>query len=271
MKQTAKKPSLSPSRLDMLSRCGMQYYFRYVEGKIIRPGVAMVIGTATHKAIEANLRNKIETGSLLAEEAVAQTASEALKDTWLGDEPRLDEEEAKEGEAAVKGSAIDTAVSLSKAHHKVLAPTIKPIYVERGFRLELKSNPFDLTGYIDIQEADGIRDTKTVGKSPQGEEADKSVQLTAYALAAKINGGPDPAKVSLDYLVKTKEPKVLTLSSTRSTADYKGLLLRMERAAEVIEKGAFYPTSPDNWVCSARFCGYWESVCPHGKRSRTQA
>jgi RecB family exonuclease len=266
-----KKPTLSPSRLEMLSKCGMQYYFRYIEGRVVPPGVAMVVGTATHKSVERNLGNKIQTGQLLPQDAVVEAGIDAIKNHWEGEPPALDDDEKEIGEKAVKGRAIDTVATLAKLHHQEFAPKIQPTHVERYFRLELKGFPFDLDGFMDIQEATTVRDTKTSAKSPSGDEADYSVQLSAYALAVKTVDGKLPTSVHLDYLVKTKEPKAVPVSSTRDEEQLRSLLLRVERAATVVEKGAFYPTSPDNWVCSKKWCGYWDSVCPFGRRSRKQA
>ena len=39
-----KKPSLSDTALNMLYRCAMQYFYRYVEGLKIPPGIAQLIG-----------------------------------------------------------------------------------------------------------------------------------------------------------------------------------------------------------------------------------
>jgi CRISPR/Cas system-associated exonuclease Cas4 (RecB family) len=263
------KPALSSSMLRTLRNCGMQYYYRYVEGIIARPGVAMVIGTATHKAIEKNLRAKQETGALLSVEAVEQTAAEALSNTWDGENPVLHDKELIVGEKAARGWATDVAVALSRLHHGALAPAIVPVHLERYWRLDLKGYPMDLDGFIDIQEPTAVRDTKTKTKSPGEDEAERSTQLTAYALAVRTIDGTAPASVHLDFLISTKEPKYLTLTSVRTDDDFRVLLREVETACRVIESGAFMPTDPANWQCSERWCGYFASTCPFGARRRS--
>lgn len=263
------KPALSSSMLRTLRNCGMQYYYRYVEGIIARPGVAMVIGTATHKAIEINLTAKRDTGELLAPEAVEQQAAEALDNTWDGEQPILYDKELIVGEKATRGWAKDVAVALSRLHHTTLAPRIQPVHLERYWRLELKGFPMDLDGFIDIQEPSAVRDTKTKAKSPSDDEADRSTQLTAYALAVRTIDGALPMAVHLDFLIHTKEPKQLTLTSVRTDEDFRSLLLEVERACRVIEAGAFMPTDPANWQCSERWCGYYNELCPFGARRRS--
>ncbi len=252
------KKHLSITQINMLARCGEQYRFRYVDGIKSPPGVALVIGKATHAAIEKDLTNKIQWGALLPDDAIAETAADATRKAWSDDEPTLQDGDPDQG------GAVDAAVSLATLHHRELAPKIEPISLERGFVLSLDGFPFDLMGYVDIDEATRIRDTKTASKSPSGNEADKSDQLTLYHLDATVRG--DVGKtVALDYLVKTKVAKAITLESTRGPEDHARLLRKVEASAKVIEAGNFAPTSPDNWWCSAKWCGYFDR-CDFGSR-----
>jgi len=252
------KAHLSASALGMLARCGEQYRFRYVEGIKAPPGVQLVIGKGTHAAIERDLINKQHWGSLLPDDSIADYAADAARAAWEDDEPLVQEGDPD------KGGAVDTAVSLAQLHHRELAPAIEPVAIERGFLLELDGFPFDLMGFVDIEEKGRIRDTKTSSKSPQADAADQSDQLTLYHLDAVTRGLPPPV-VQLDYLVKTKTPKAVSLTSKRGPEDHARFLRRVEAAAKVIEAGAFYPTGADSWACSARFCGYW-SRCRWGAK-----
>ena len=272
MNATEKKPALSPTRLDMLARCGMQYFFRYVEGLRLPPGVAMVQGTAVHRAVEQDLRHKRDHGKLMTLPAVEDCAAEALENTWLGEEPALDAEERAIGRSVVKARAKDDAVYMVSLHHRELAPSIIPVHLEREFRLELTNFPFDLVGVMDVQEPDAIRDVKVSGRAPDPEAAEISVQLTTYALAAKVLDGQAPAAVTLDYLVhpKGKLPYQEVLKSTRGEEDFARLLRRVEAAARVIQAGAFMPAVPDAWNCSPKWCGFYADVCPFGRRHRVQ-
>jgi hypothetical protein len=259
------KPQLHQSSLDMLFKCGEQYYRRYILGEKIPPGIALVVGSATHKSIEKNLTAKIKTGELLSVEQVKDVARDELEGMWKSG-IRLDEEELKRGIQAIKGEAIDIAVSLSTLHRTDLAPILAPTHVERKFVVKLDGYPMDLSGTIDIQEgAKRIRDTKTAAKSPSQGDADSSLQLTMYGLAAKVVDGVAPQEFALDGLVKTKTPKVVTLKTTRTDEDYQMLLRRVERSIAIIEKGAFTPARPTDWWCSRKWCGYWDS-CPFAAR-----
>ena len=248
----------------------MQYKFRYEDGLKIPPGVAAYVGTGTHASVEANLTKKKDTGELLPIEEVLTIAADSIRAEWQGEPPRLTDDERGVGEKAIQGRAVDMAISLAGLHHAAFAPKITPIHVERPWKLELEGFPFDLAGRLDVQEAHAVRDTKTKGKSPSADAAHRSVQLTAYSLAVKTIDGVNPKELSLDFLVKTKTPKPVRVVSSRSDADYKVFLLQVEAMAKVIEAGAYYPTDSDNWICSKKWCGYFESTCPYGARRRVQ-
>jgi RecB family exonuclease len=233
----------------------------------------MVRGTSVHASVRRDLAEKREKGTLLPLDAVKDFAAEALDNTWLGEEPQLNEEEREVGAKAVKARTKEVVVALSVLHHVEVAPKITPIHLEREFRVVLNGFPFDLGGTIDLQEPEDLVDTKTGSKSPAADAADKSVQLTMYSLAAKALDGKAPKTVRLDYLVDTKTPKAVSLTSTRTDDDRQRLLLRVEHASRVIQSGAFMPTDaslPGVWWCSEQFCGFWKDVCPFGRRNRTQ-
>lgn len=265
---------LSHSQLSMLFRCGEQYRRRYIEGERLAPGIALVVGRAVDKSVTENLSHKMAEGALLPLDAIRSIARDDVQATWEGDEGiALSEEEQAEGVAKVKGDAIDKSVRLAELHARRLAPALSPTAVQRKWEVSLEQAgyPATLVGVIDIQEGrDSIRDTKTAAKSPTADAAHLSDQLTLYALAVKVVDGVLPARLSLDFLVDTKEPKVVPLETTRTEADFQPILRRVERALLVIDAGAFAPANPDDWWCSKRWCGYWQT-CPLVRRGPTVA
>jgi len=251
----------------MFERCGEQYRRRYVEGEIIPPGIALIVGSATHVAIERDMKEKLSTGKLLALAEVQQAARDAVNLKVEKEGVSLDEGEDLK---ASVGEAVDTTVALSTLHHEGLAPDIKPAHVERPWVLELSGFPFDLAGRIDLQEivvsgrkAGRIIDTKTAKRADRN-KADDSEQLSMYALAAKTLDGEIP-DLRMDLLIKTKVPKSLSLSTSRTDADLGVLLRRVEAHANAIEKGVYHPAPADHWICSTKFCGY-ARTCPFFRR-----
>jgi hypothetical protein len=264
------KIQLHYSMLNQLEGCGEQFRRRYGylfgwndKPEIIPPGVALIIGIATHKSIESNLNNIITEKVALPLDAVTEIAFSEASGAWQQEVFLSDDETANIEKT--KGDSIDMAVSLAALHAVNIAPLLFPSAVERKWVIKLDGYPVDLAGTIDIEEEiasnEGstiihIRDTKTAGKSPSAADADSSNQLSMYALAKKVVDGKLPDRIFLDALVKTKVPKSVTLETTRTEFQLQVLFRRIERAVEIIEKGAFMPCQPTDWHCTKKFCGY---------------
>jgi hypothetical protein len=269
------KPSLSVSAIKMLAKCGTQYEKRYIEGIKIPPGTAQIVGIATHQTVNADLKEKKDKGELLPSDVIADRAAQGVKGTW-DQGVVFTPDEKKEGIKKIKGAAIDDAVSLSRLHHGEMAPKIEPLELERWFRIELMGYDFDLTGRMDIEEVDGsIRDTKTSKRSPTQKDVDADDQLTIYSLAKNVVEGAhhediakafavanriQPRKLYMDYLVKTKVQKVVTIETRREPKQMFRIFRLIEKAVEVHKTGVFMP-NPNGWWCSKSWCGYWNQ-CP---------
>jgi hypothetical protein len=268
---TQTKPQLHVSYLNTLATCGIQFQRRYGnrygcwhEEEIIPPGVALVTGISVHKSVETNLRNKIATGALLPREQVREVASIEFTALHAGGMSFTEEEAADVNKTL--GEALDQTVALATLHYDCLAPSLKPLQVEKTFVIVLEGYPFDLGGQIDIVEPNAIRDTKTSGKSPS-QDSTHSMQMAMYALGIQVETGKLPERVCLDYLVKTKVPKLVLLEEKPERSWIAPLLRRVERATEVIEavksgKQAFMPANPNDWCCTEKWCGY-AKTCPY--------
>ncbi|HSW40818.1 MAG TPA: PD-(D/E)XK nuclease family protein [Acidobacteriota bacterium] len=263
--KTRSKPQLHVSALGM--KCMEAFRRRYIEREVIPPGVALVVGTGTHRGVDVNMHYKIETGDLLPIEAVADAARDGVNHAWEKDGVKLEPDEVARGVKAVRGEAIDKAVRLATLHAKEKAPRIFPIHAERPWSLEIKGYPLDLVGRLDIQEADTVRDTKTSGKTPSEDVAEKSLQLKAYALAVQVLDGKAPGKVFLDYLIDTKTPKTATFEHSPDIDDFQAVLNRVEVISMAMTRGVFVPVEPDHWCCSEKFCGYW-NTCKYIRRPK---
>jgi hypothetical protein len=250
----------------MMTKCGEQYRFRYIEGIKSPPGVALIIGRGVDEPVNMDLGNKIATGSLLPDEQIADIARDATAHAWDEDDVQLWDDDADMGAAKAKAEAIDTAIVLAKLHHMEAAPRINPSHVQRYWKLGVNGLDLELQGVIDVQEGSiSVRDTKTSRKYPSADEADKNLQLTTYALAVRQIDGASPVKVCLDYCVRTKTPKLVQLESKRTDADYIHLFERIFAAQQSIEKGIFMPAPIDSWYCSERWCGYFNK-CRYARR-----
>lgn len=267
---------VSPSQLDLLAKCGQAWKFRYIDGLKIPPVARMIVGTGVDVSINANLGHKIETDSLLPEEAVLDAARDGVENDIDSRGLTLDEEGAELGAAKVKDQIVDRAVALAGKHHRDVAPGLEPTHVQRHLDIELAGYDCNMVGILDIQEGTkAVRDTKTTRKSPDKNAADESTALTFYALGVQVVDGVAPAEVSLDYLIdkshlKTpKPPEVRRITSKRDASDWQPLLNRVESAIKVIESGIVQPAPPGSWWCSKNWCGYW-NICPFVNSARSK-
>jgi hypothetical protein len=229
----------------------------------------MAVGSGVDTAVNRNLEHKILDGKLLSLDEVKSIARDAATFELSQGDIVLVGDEVGAGMEKAKAAAVDKAVRLAALHADKIAPKLIPTHVQRKWALEIPGIPFDIVGTIDVQEAAlSIRDTKTSGKSPAAGIADMSDQLSIYALAVKTLDGAVPEFVALDYLIDNKTPVAKTFTSTRTDDDFRTVLARIENAAEVIQKGAFTPARPTDWVCSKKWCGFFGS-CRYAKQPKS--
>lgn len=268
MAETATKPHISATQLEMFWRCGEQYRRRYVEGERIPPAVAMLVGTALHKGAECNFSQKIESHRDLPASEIIEAAVAGFEAAQEGGFA-LSEEEASRGAKTVLGLAKDQAAALAKCHAAEQAPDYQPVAVEHCSRILFPQASHDLVAITDLRDDQGrVTDFKTAARKMPSAAADESTQLTIYAAAYQIETGDPPAEVRLDVVTKTKTPARQLLRSNRTRADFQALVNRVNATLETIQAGKFPPASPGGWQCSPKWCGYW-ATCPYVNSERT--
>jgi len=246
------KRQLSYTQLNMFLRCPRQYEYRYVHGLKVPPSGAMVQGRVWHQTVEFNYRQKIHSDRDLAlgemQEFFVNQFDAALASEEVAFEPG-----EKPGQLKDQGTAIVAA------HHKSIAPAVRPLLVEEHFTVSLGEDfPFDLVGVWDVVEHDGtIADTKAYRKTPQQEDLDKDLQFTLYALGFRATRGEIEPGLRMDAIIKTRNPSAVQLYTKRTNADCRWLLGLLEQVGQAIASGICYP-NPNGWHCRPRFCGYWD-------------
>ena len=252
------KPMLSWSQLNMFNTCGERYRRRYILGEIIPPGIAMIVGSGVDGGVNANMKKKRDEKVLLPKEQVVDIAVEEFKKKWEKEGVVLDPDEKALGLKAAKGQAIDRTSVLTALHCDTFAKEINPTHVQRRMKVILNGFPYDLLGYIDIQEGTiRVRDTKAKAKSMSQADADSDDQMTMYALMGKVVDGKIPDECCLDVLVSTKVPKRVPLVTKRTDEQFKPFIRRIENMIVSLQKGVFTPCPESFWGCSPKYCGYW--------------
>jgi hypothetical protein len=128
------RQQLHQSGLEMLSKCGIQFEFRYLKGIRRKPNAFLLCGTATDRAVTTDLNHKIDTGELEQEDVLLDIARDSIEHNPEKDEIELEEDETA---GTVLSETKDKAVRLVKAHHGNVAPEIKPVQTARKFAINL--------------------------------------------------------------------------------------------------------------------------------------
>jgi len=252
------KKHLSFTQVSMYLKCPRQYELRYLQGLRLPASGAMVQSRAWHETLEHNYGQKISSGVDLALSEMEDYFVFRLEEALSGEEIAFRERETPE-------SLRDQGLSIVAAHHKTIAPKVRPSLVEEKFTISLGNDfPYALTGIWDVVEEDGtIADNKAYGKAPTQAEVDENLQFTAYSLGYRVSQQKIERGLRMDAVIKDSPPKAMQFTTRRTNADCRRLLKLIEDMAQAISSGDL-PPNPHGWWCSPRFCGYWGSRCMEG-------
>lgn len=239
---------LSGSSLSTFLRCGHQWYLAYVERIRRPPNVKLAVGIAGHKAVETNLAQKIESRVDLPTEQVV----DAFSDEYESIRPDITDSPKLIGEG--KDSGIKSVI----VHHKLVAPAIQPLWVEREVTYDINGIPY--AGTVDlVDQHEVVRDWKFTGRKPSGD--DYLLNKTGYALGYRQASGRRERGVTLDYIVRTKTPYHHPLKAGPvSDNDVRAFGQIVEGAYENINAGRFLPNGLMGQACS--WCGY-RDICKY--------
>jgi len=262
------KPHLSWTQINMYLRCGMQYYFRYIKGLKCPPNNALLIGLGTHLTVEANMRYKLENNRMLPRDEIESRAHENVL--------RIADEDgvycvAGQTHRYVVDESRRVAAICSLAHYDIIAPKLRPKYVEEPFKLKMPDFPYDIHGRIDLEEepltatnTPIIRDTKTTRMLKSRELAAQD-QMTIYAAYALRKYGIMPSMYVDSIVWGTKKVRVVPIQAEREKFEIVVLGRRIAAMARALKKGIFLPSLSDQWWCNEKWCGYWHK-CPYARR-----
>jgi hypothetical protein len=248
--------NLTLTSLLELSNCGERYRQRYFEHIRTSPNYALILGRAVDSTVMQDLKHKIRTGELLPIRDISEFTHTAVDNIILQDGISLTEADVGKGMNRVKAELTQEAVMLAQIHHTHIAPRLEPTQVQREFEIEIAGHT--ITGRMDIQEGSrAIRDLKVSGRAPSSDEADRSLQLTVYAMACAQLDGRIPDHLYLDYLVHTTQPRIVKLETTRGRHHFYAVEERVKAAVAAIETGSFVPADPGWYGCSEKYCSYF--------------
>jgi len=246
---TAIRDWQSFSSLSTYIRCPLQYMFRYVEGIKTPPAIAMARGSAGHKGLETNYKQKITTRKDLP----VDTVLDAVRDTFTQIEPLIQDWEDQK-----PGQVKDNVIKRVRKYQEDFAPDIQPVECEKEFILNIGKHKMKL--YRDLKDENNtIRDSKFSDKARSQSQTDNDLQGTIYTF---VDSTPNFA---FDC-VTTNGVKTTVGKRTQQQWDQlvNIYIPRIIRNIEMsTENGNFMPCDPASWAHTPKFCGYW-NICPAG-------
>jgi hypothetical protein len=247
----------------MFKRCPRQYYYRYMEDRVIPPKWIMCAGSAGHSTMEYNNTYKMEHGS---DEKVS-TLIEYFANEWdkqVEETEKILYEKVKPGEVVSKmKQPIQKYFSEGIFQDKI------PTAVEKEFAIEFEGIDTTVVGTLDVEFGDEVYDYKFSQKKPSMQQLATSDQLKMYAVNKLIEDGKLPKKLGFPYLITTKTPQALIFEIpnipsfvTNFVEDIKDYITTISGC---VQSGIF-PRNSSSYLCSPLACGYWEICRPNQKK-----
>lgn len=246
---------LSVSSLNTLAKCPEKWHRRYILREYEPPSGKMILGAAVGAAETQHYGLVVETGEGLSLEAVQDEFSAEWDD-------RISREDVAFGEDK-PGSLKDSGIKALDAYHTTVAPLIAPVSVEREFSLTWPGVDWSLTGFLDLEEADGtVADLKVRGKRLMRPDADSDLQPAAYLYARRAEGNPSP-RFDFHTMVRVARPYAEVVTTERTNTQLDAFADRVFLAASEIEwraeRDAWSGAAAGAWWCSSKMCGYFAS------------
>lgn len=264
----------SHSAQGLAERCPAAWKHRYLDGVTDPPSLKMLAGSAFGAGLELFYSQALSTA-----EPADGVVLERAAASW---DERINTVTAAEQAAATgRERMLDAlAAHLTERDRPLIAAVgADLVAVERRFTLRLAGIDqagqaaecaWTMTGYLDLELRDEIRDFKLAGRHPTGAAADASTQAGLYLLARSAEG--DPAKRFIfdstlrDWSPRSRTARFQDVITRRSPEQLCELQRRIARAAMTVtlaDATGSWPLGPQGWWCSRNACSAW-TTCPAG-------
>ncbi len=233
---------LSASAIDTYERCPLQFKIARDWNLPAEPAAPMQFGAAVHTVLHDYFGAVRQGGARTEKQVMAKFREEMAKGMF--DDPLQRELYEKQG--------VEQLSAFLAAHAAAPAPNV--LDTERKFRVEISG--VTVVGRVDrLDQLDEQRvrivDYKT-GRPRDQEDADKSLQLSLYAIAARDAWGADPASLVF-YNMDTNS----AVETFRSPVQLQEAADKVREVAGRIAQGDFEPNP--KYHCT--WCPY-RALCP---------
>lgn len=249
---------LSSSQIKLYLQCGLKYRFQYVDllPRTFRSS-ALAFGSALHSTLAWFHKQRMKGSQVTLDQLYK------LFDTdWYSQTVETDVR-YKDGEEEMKLVILGKEFLgyYFQGEHRPLKGAEVPFTVPLVHPSNGKSLGINLEGFFDLVEADDtIVEFKTSAHMMNASEVNAHLQLSAYGYAFQRLYGRPPSRFRVVNFVKNKKPRVESIETARSKADYEAFFFLTERVLKGIQQGVFFPNP--GFFC--KDCEYAD-LCPMWK------
>ncbi|MEO5716286.1 MAG: PD-(D/E)XK nuclease family protein [Luteolibacter sp.] len=230
---------ISPSAAKSYLECSLKFYFERVVCIRKRVPVALHLGKAVHAALQTFHLARWRGGDD-SPEAIAAAFEKSFIELERDEGPVNFKGDADREKARTDGLRMIAAYLDSPEAMKD-----KPRAVEVLLKEDIPGLSVPLTGAMDLVEGNFTPvDFKSAAAKPDLAHAafHHEIQLVSYQLLMEAATGEVPPSLDLVFLVKTKKPQVIRVSSPpASTQRKRRVTALLETAVEGIAAGRFHP------------------------------
>ena len=255
----SKKPIRSWSQYSTYMKCPQLFFYQYIERSVPRTdSIPLYAGTTVLHGHEEMCKKKIKGEDFTFEEILKliNTFWEKKSETFSSKLTEFFLEKRK-----LKGY-------MEAYYHYFINNDITPLFTEKDLMWEPEGYNFAIRGIIDRIDTDNsLVDLKTSKKSPPFNKAKGSfyldkktgydLQLDIYVMLMRNVLNIEPSKAKLEFIVKTKTPKVVPIEMDISEEKLSSTLDLLANLEESIQKGIF-PKNRLSTYCGEKWCAKWE-------------
>lgn len=230
---------ISPTAAKSYLDCSLRFYFERVACIRKATPVALHLGKAVHAALQAFHLARWRGGDD-SPDATAAAFDKAFDDLERDEGPVNFDDGAERDKCRLDGLRVVAAYLDSPEAMKG-----KPRAVEVLLKEEIPGLSVPLTGAMDLVEGNFTPvDFKSAAAKPDPSHAafDHEIQLVSYQLLMEAATGESPPSLDLVFLVKTKTPQVIRVSSPPADEHRKRRVIALlETAVEGIASSRHHP------------------------------
>lgn len=256
--------SLSPSMVITHGVCARRFFYSEVARLPYLPNPDAAFGGAFHKMARETHYQKINSGKDLPIDLLQDFFWEDLKYRDVDWSTKSFEKTADEGVISVK------------SYMQKVAPSIQPAHVEHAWTMKVTNRDWVISGITDlITDNNKVKELKTSKNRPDGYKSgkpkpkdDHRFQIGTYIAAWRMQTGLPDVQGELDYSIRGKD-EIYSIPVTFGDDLSKGILDRFLNVAYWIEREEWMPNRYGTYLCSRRYCSYW-NTCEQDCRGRVK-